>query len=217
MRLILARHGQTPANVIGSLDTTLPGPGLTTLGTRQAQALADDLADHPIDAVFASEATRAQLTAEPTARARRMQVEMLPGTFEIQAGSLEKRTDWPSVQIYIDTLRLWREGDLTASAPGGENGHQMLERVDAAVAAICARGLPTALLVSHGALIRSWAGLRCMGVSDLAARPLDNTGVVTLDGDPVDGWGLVSWTGTCAGGLEDPQPDDAEHDPTGAG
>lgn len=217
MRLILARHGQTPANVAGSLDTTLPGPGLTGLGTRQAQALAGDLAGQPIDAVFASEATRAQLTAAPTAHGRRMQVEVLPGTFEIQAGSLEKRTDWPSVQIYIDTLRLWREGDLTASAPGGENGHQMLERVDAAIAAICARGLTSALLVSHGALIRSWAGLRCPDVVDLAARPLDNTGVVALDGDPVDGWGLVSWTGTCAGGLEDPQPDDAEHDPTGAG
>lgn len=217
MRLILVRHGQTPANVAGSLDTLLPGPGLTELGTRQAQALVGDLTGQSIDAVFASEATRAQLTAAPIAEARSLPVQVLPGTFEVQAGSLEKRTDWPSIQIYIETLRLWREGNVDASAPGGESGRQMLARVDDAVAAICARQLSTALLVSHGALIRSWAGMRCAGVEDLAARPLDNTGVVTLDGDAANGWELVSWTQTCAGGLEDPQPDDAEHDPTGAG
>ena len=27
MRLILIRHGQTPANVLGALDTAVPGPG----------------------------------------------------------------------------------------------------------------------------------------------------------------------------------------------
>lgn len=217
MRLILVRHGQTPANVAGSLDTTLPGPELTGLGTRQAQALVGDLAEQPIDAVFASEATRAQLTAAPIAGARELPVQVLPGTFEIQAGALEKRTDWPSIQIYIDTLRLWREGDLSAAAPDGENGHEMLRRMDAAIAHLHSSGLAAVVLVSHGAVIRAWAGMRCSDAADLATRPLDNTGVVILDGDPTVGWGFVSWTETCAGGLEDEQPDDAEHDPTGAG
>lgn len=214
---MLVRHGQTPANVAGSLDTLLPGPGLTLLGSRQAQALVGELAQESIDAVFASEATRAQLTAEPIAEARGLQVQVLPGVFEIQAGSLEKHTDQPSVHAYIDTLRCWREGDLEASVPGGESGHQMLARVDAALESVCARGLPAAVLVSHGALIRSWTGLRCHGVADLAARPLDNTGVVVLDGDQDAGWRVVSWAEHPAGGLRDAQPDDAEHDPTGAG
>ena len=39
MRLLLVRHGQTPSNVAGLLDTALPGPGLTALGTRQAAAI----------------------------------------------------------------------------------------------------------------------------------------------------------------------------------
>lgn len=35
MRLILIRHGQTPSNVEHFLDTAVPGPGLTELGSQQ--------------------------------------------------------------------------------------------------------------------------------------------------------------------------------------
>ena len=41
---MLARHGQTPANVAKLLDTVLPGPGLTDLGRLQAEALGKELA-----------------------------------------------------------------------------------------------------------------------------------------------------------------------------
>ncbi|WP_347813824.1 histidine phosphatase family protein [Allobranchiibius sp. GilTou38] len=217
MRLMLVRHGQTPANVERSLDTFLPGPGLTDLGARQAEALVEALAGQDVQAVFASEATRAQLTAQPLAAARGLPVQVLPGVFEVQAGALERRTDETSITAYITTLQLWRDGDLDASTPGGEDGHQMLERVDAAVGSVCDRGLESAVLVSHGALIRTWSGLRCTGTGDLAAEPLDNTGIVTLEGDQSSGWRLVSWQKTPAGGLVDDLPDTAEADPTGAG
>lgn len=214
---MLVRHGQTPANVAGSLDTFLPGPGLTDLGSRQAEALIGVLREERVHGVFASEATRAQLTAGPLALSRRLRVEVLPGVFEVQAGALERRTDETSVLAYLDVLRHWREGDLDAATPGGEDGHQMMHRVDTAVESICARGLPGAVLVSHGALIRTWAGWRCPEVADLAAKPLDNTGVVTLDGEMDAGWRLVSWANSPAGGLGDERPDTPEADPTGAG
>lgn len=217
MRLMLVRHGQTPSNVEGSLDTFLPGPGLTDLGTRQAKALVAKLTVEQIDAVFASEATRAQLTAGPVADARGLQVEVLPGVFEVQAGVLERRTDQASITAYLEVLRRWRDNDLDACTPGGEDGHQMMTRVDAAIDSICARNLPAAVLVSHGALIRTWAGRRCDDVADLGARPLDNTGIVTLDGSQGEGWRLASWANHPAGGLEDPQPDTPEWDPTGTG
>ena len=47
LRLVLARHGQTPANVAKTLDTVLPGPGLTDLGRLQAEALGKELAADP--------------------------------------------------------------------------------------------------------------------------------------------------------------------------
>ena len=54
MRLLLIRHGQTPGNVLGQLDTAFPGPGLTGLGERQAAALPEALADEDIEAIQAS-------------------------------------------------------------------------------------------------------------------------------------------------------------------
>src|SRR3990170_436841 len=39
MRLLLIRHGQTPANVLGLLDTAHPGPGLTAQPLAAARGL----------------------------------------------------------------------------------------------------------------------------------------------------------------------------------
>ncbi len=218
MRLMLVRHGETPANVAGSLDTFLPGPGLTDRGAQQAEALVPAFAGHPLDAIYASEATRTQRTAAPLAADRGLDVQVLPGTFEVQAGALERRTDEPSITAYIEVLRHWREGDLDASTPGGEDGHQAMRRFDAAVATIRGTGDQDVVLVSHGAVIRSWAGLRCTGTGDLAAQPLDNTGVVTLESESEsDGWRLVSWQQRPAGGVEDSAPETPHADPTGAG
>jgi probable phosphoglycerate mutase len=63
MRLLLIRHAQTPANVLGQLDTGRPGPGLTRLGQRQASEIPVALGDGPIAAIFASPLVRTQLTA----------------------------------------------------------------------------------------------------------------------------------------------------------
>jgi len=54
MKLWLIRHGQTPSNVLGLLDTAVPGPGLTDLGVEQAAAIPGALHDQSLTAVFAS-------------------------------------------------------------------------------------------------------------------------------------------------------------------
>ncbi|HEY0805657.1 MAG TPA: histidine phosphatase family protein, partial [Pseudonocardiaceae bacterium] len=54
LRLILARHGQTDANIRMVLDSRPPGPPLTELGHRQADELADLLAVEPVVGVYAS-------------------------------------------------------------------------------------------------------------------------------------------------------------------
>ena len=72
MRLLLIRHGQTPANVRGLLATARPGPGLTKLGRRQAGSLAesmlaDAVAGEQIAAIYVSPLTRTAQTAAPLA------------------------------------------------------------------------------------------------------------------------------------------------------
>ena len=86
MRLLLIRHGQTPSNVLGLLDTAIPGPGLTDLGIEQAAALPAALADYRIDAIYASAQRRAQLTAQPLADARGLPIQVRDGPVRGQRG-----------------------------------------------------------------------------------------------------------------------------------
>ena len=206
MRLILIRHGETPSNVRGSLDTSLPGPGLTDLGQEQAEAIPDalreTLGEQRIDGIWTSLALRAQLTAAPLARSVALPPVDLPGAHEIQAGSYEKSCDPASVQGYLDTVGAWTQGELMRRMPGGETGEEVLARMDAAVARIAGSGAGTAVLVSHGALIRAWTSIRSGNLAPGFARHnrLRNTGVVVVEGDPDGGWVLTSWMGQAIGG-----------------
>jgi broad specificity phosphatase PhoE len=206
MRLILIRHGQTPSNVLGLLDTEPPGPGLTELGTTQASAVPATLAGEAIDAVYASTAVRAQLTAAPLAAARRLEVVIRPGVREIAAGDWEMLGDDKSVRGYLELVGAWLAGDLQRRSPGGrgESGVEVMQRFDAVIDEIAASGVDAAAVVAHGAVNRTWASLRADNLDDGfgASHPLRNTGIVILDGDPLGGWNALSWTGVrFAGGV----------------
>ncbi|NKX53499.1 histidine phosphatase family protein [Arthrobacter mobilis] len=201
MRLLLIRHGQTPSNIRGLLDTAVPGPGLTRLGREQARALPDALAGEPIEALLASTAIRTQLTAEPLADANGLPVEVRHGLREISAGKLEMLADAQAHRTYMSVVFGWSAGDLDQRMPGGPDGHETFGRFDAVVAELLASGLRTVAVVSHGAMIRSWAGARAanLGADYVARNILGNTGVVVLEGDG-NGWEALSWMGESVGG-----------------
>jgi probable phosphoglycerate mutase len=224
MRLLLIRHGQTPGNVLGQLDTAHPGPGLTELGERQAAALARSLANEQIDRLYASTLIRTQITAAPLSSVRGLKIEVLEGLHEIEAGSLEKLTDKESHLRYLGTVFGWAEGELHRRMPGGPSGHDFFARYDASIARIAAAaasgaatsgGAGTVAVVSHGAAIRVWAGLRATNMeAGFAARHvLANTGIVALEGDPEAGWRLIHWDDSPVGGLALLDP--TAEDPTG--
>lgn len=225
MRLLLIRHGQTPGNVLGQLDTAHPGPGLTELGERQAAVLARSLANEQIDSLYASTLIRTQITAAPLSSARGLEIEVLEGLHEIEAGSLEKLTDKASHLRYLGTVFGWADGELDRRMPGGPSGHEFFERYDASIARIAAAaasgtgaasgGAGTVAVVSHGAAIRVWAGLRVRNMeAGFAARHvLANTGIVALEGDPGAGWRLIHWDDSPVGGLALVDP--TAEDPTG--
>ena len=207
MRLLLIRHGQTPGNVLGQLDTAHPGPGLTELGERQAAALARSLANEQIDRLYASPLIRTQITAAPLSSVRGLEIEVLEGLHEIEAGSLEKLTDKESHLRYLGTVFGWADGELHRRMPGGPSGHDFFERYDASIARIATAAASgaagTVAVVSHGAAIRVWAGLRASNMEEgFAARHvLANTGIVALEGDPDAGWRLIHWDDSPVGGL----------------
>ena len=215
MRLILIRHGQTPANVLGQLDTAHPGPGLTERGLEQAAAIPDALRGEQIDAIFASTLTRTQLTAAPLAADRGLAATILGGIHEIEAGDLEGKSDPDSVRAYLETVFAWGLGDLDVAMPGGPDGHNFFGRFNADIAEVAESGVETAVVVSHGAAIRVWVAGNASNIRPqfVADHELMNTGVVILEGSFDDGWTLLEWESTPVGGAS--VIDEHADDPTG--
>ncbi|HWM33288.1 MAG TPA: histidine phosphatase family protein [Pseudolysinimonas sp.] len=203
MRLLLIRHGQTPANVRGELATVRPGPGLTRFGRAQADAIPDAVAAEQIAALYISPLLRTAETAAPLAAALGLDPVTLEGLEEIEAGELEDRTDLPSVMTYMTTVFGWARGELDTRMPGGIDGNEFFRRFDAAIAGIARRHPDdTVAVISHGAAIRVWAGARAANLSaDITAnRHLENTGIAILTGSPASGWLAESWQGEPLGG-----------------
>jgi broad specificity phosphatase PhoE len=231
MRLLLLRHGQTPSNVLGRLDTAVPGAPLTDLGTRQAKAVPAGLSRFaPVETITVSTLIRTQFTAAPLAERLGIEPLILGGLKEIQAGDLEMRNDPESQGLYNATAFAWAEGDLDLRMPGAENGHEFFERFDTAIDAVVGRGGDTALVVSHGAAIRTWVAARGAqpdGGSGnhtdghfAGIHQLDNTGLAVLEEPGHDRpsarrWQLVDWISTPIGGEQ--LHDRAAEDPTGTG
>lgn len=216
MRLLQVRHGQTPHNVTGALDTSAPGAGLTRLGRVQAQAVSAALADEEVSAVYATSIVRTQLTAAPLVEARELALRVRPGLEEIPAGTLEMRSDSDAVHEYAATLVAWMQGDLSRPMPGGPDGHAFLTRYDAAMRAIADEHSPdeTVVVFSHGAAMRVYTALRAGLDADTATElRIMNTGIGVLDGHPDIGWRLARWQSEPLGGIE--LADVRAHDVTG--
>lgn len=216
MRLLLIRHGQTPHNVKGFLDTAYPGAGLTPLGMVQARAVPGALAGEDIAGVYASRLVRTQLTAAPLAGALDHEIRIRDGLEEVSAGALEMLGDHESVQAYAGCLVSWITGDLARQMPGGSSGHEFLGRYQAAVQTLAQDhgANDTIAVFSHGAAIRVFAAVSARLDPEVATGlSIMNTGMAVLEGDPGAGWSLADWSTEPRGGLglEDPQA----HDVTG--
>jgi len=193
MRLILVRHGQTSSNTGFLLDTGAPGADLNDTGREQAQTLVERLAGEPIDAIYASTLVRTQQTAAPLARARGLEVRILPDLREISAGHAEMTTD---AADYVTTLLKWDAGDHEARIPGADNALEFFARYDRAIAEVASGGHESAVAFSHGAAMRTWASARVEGFIDVLGKGLlNNTGIIFAEGDPESGWRLVELEG----------------------
>lgn len=190
-RLILARHGQTAANIGRVLDSVPPGPPLTALGRAQAAALGSRLADERVDAVHASVAVRAQQTAAPVAAAHGLDVQILDGVHEVFCGDLEGRADDDAREQFEAVYDAWLAGDLRAHLPGGESALELRARFLPAVERVTVGVDGTVVVASHGAAIRLAAGA-LLG-ENAETRYVPNTGLVILTGGPAAGWTLEHW------------------------
>jgi broad specificity phosphatase PhoE len=197
VRLLLIRHGQTISNVLHLLDTAAPGAPLTDLGMKQADELVGALSLESIDVLMASTLLRARQTATPLAQARALPMLIRNGIREISAGELEMRGDTAASDQYQATVLDWAGGELDSVIAGGGRGRDMLTAFDEVVSEVESSGAASAVLVSHGAAIVTWAAARSTNVDAafVAHHPLANTGIVILEGSSATQWLTLSWSG----------------------
>jgi probable phosphoglycerate mutase len=157
MRILLARHGETPWNAEGRYQGQ-EDIALSEVGNAQARALGERLRGVRVDRAVASPLQRARRTAElalGSERAGQLQVD--EGLMEIAHGSWEGLLASEIDARDPERLRAWRDAPDSVQMPdGGESLQQVLDRAWPALERACA-GLgedDTVLVVAHDAVNR---------------------------------------------------------------
>ena len=208
------RHGQSIANAGGTIDTVPPGTELTETGQQQAQTIADILAQEGHYAgIYASEEVRAVETATPLADLlNNVPVQVLPGLNEIGAGIYEGQSvDSLEGILYLLTPIAWTLGAEFVPIPGSTdpNGIAFDERFGDAVQAIydsttgTGGSTPTDVAFSSEGAMATWTMMNvnnpdfALLITELlkTGQFIPNTDQVVIEGDPTDGWTLVSFDG----------------------
>jgi len=156
MRILLARHGETPWNAEGRYQGR-EDVLLSAVGEGQARALGERLQTVRIDRAVASPLRRAETTARLALGAER--ADMLstdPGLMEIAHGQWEGLLASEIAARDPELLRQWRATPETVKMPAGESLGEVFARAWPAFTRAC-EGTPvdgTLLVVAHDAVNR---------------------------------------------------------------
>ena len=128
MRILLARHGETPWNAEGRYQGQVDIP-LSEVGLAQARALGERLREVRIDRAVASPLSRAARTAQlALGEARAAQLGFDDGLKEIGHGDWEGLLASEIAARDPERLRAWREApdSVLMPGPGGESLQRVL-------------------------------------------------------------------------------------------
>jgi broad specificity phosphatase PhoE len=151
--ILLARHGESDWNRAKRWQGQADRP-LTDLGRRQAEELADRLADTELDAVYSSDLRRAADTADAVARRRGLTVQTTPDLREVDVGAWSGLTRAEAEAQFPDAYERWLEGG--EGWDDGETYEQLATRVLGAIRAIGeTHDGGRVLVVAHGGTIRA--------------------------------------------------------------
>jgi probable phosphoglycerate mutase len=193
----LVRHGEAESNAFGYVTSAVPGPPLTPLGRRQAEAvaalLAARLAGHA--RLVASPLRRARDTARPTAARLGLETTVTWGLRELSMGGWEGRPARTLLQEEPE-FAAWRTDPEAHGPPGGERASAVGRRVRAALEATLA-DMPvgdTLVAFSHqdaiGALLTAVRGMPWTAMHTWKAA-LPNAVIAWLRYSGDGAWSLV--------------------------
>ena len=197
-RILAIRHGETAWNVDTRLQGHLDIP-LNDVGLRQAQHLAQALAQRdPIDAIYASDLSRAHTTAQAIAQAVGLNVNTHVGLRERHFGAFQGRT-FAEVEVELpEHAWHWRKRTPDWVPPeGGESLHTLHERILNTVNEVAARhpGQQIVMVAHGGVLDILYRAATRLDLQAPRTWALTNTAVNRLLWSP-QGLSLVGWGDT---------------------
>jgi len=194
VKIILARHGETPWNAAGRYQGQID-IALSDIGLAQAAKLGERLKEVTITRAVSSQLSRAKVTAElALGDARKELLQIDERLQEIAHGKWEGLLAQEIAEQDPITFKAWRDAPQTVLMPEGESLQQVLDRAWQGFAEACA-GLgndDTLLVVAHDAVNRV---LLCkilgLGLDRLWSFRQAPTTINLLEGDSVDNLSVV--------------------------
>ncbi|KGM53358.1 phosphoglycerate mutase [Lysobacter arseniciresistens ZS79] len=155
MKILLARHGETPWNAEGRYQGQAD-IALSPVGEAQARSLGERLRDVPLTRAVASPLGRARRTAELALGERAGLLATDAGLMEIAHGRWEGLLASEIRAADPDRLQAWRDAPHEVLMPGGESLQHVFDRAwPALLRATAGLGADdTLLLVAHDAVNR---------------------------------------------------------------
>lgn len=152
-RVILIRHGETEWNREGRMQGHLDSP-LTEQGRKQAEEVAERLADLPIKAIYSSDLGRAVKTAQALARRIGLSILPEPRVRERNLGVFQGLTEPEVTERYPDEWQRFLTRDPDYRMPGGESSRDRVVRSAPVLDELGERHAgEVVVLVTHGGIL----------------------------------------------------------------
>ena len=156
-RLLLIRHGVTAHN-LEYRYTGWGNPGLTALGQRQAQLMAEHVSGrYGVDRLYASPLLRAWQTAAPLSQATGIEPQARPALREMFFGDAEGLTAAELQARFPEVYAAARDlSNLDFAWPNGERRGAFFQRVKQAIDGLVQSPEGTLAIVTHGGVISGY-------------------------------------------------------------
>ncbi len=185
---LFVRHGHSLSNAARTFTGQRDIP-LSEIGLRQAElASAYILAHYRVDAVYASDLSRAVSTVRPLADALGLAVAPEPAFREINGGLWQGMTMDEIAAAYPAEHALWTRNFGLSRPSGGESVAEVMARALARVRSLAAENEgKTIVVATHAGVLRTlecaWRGLPPSEMNSLSWVPNGSTSEILWDGE----------------------------------
>ena len=193
-KLIIIRHGETVWNVEGKKQGQFDSP-LTSLGIKQAKALARRLTEEPFTALYASDLGRAYKTAEYIAARTNHKIFTEQRLRERNFGIFQGLTDEQIENKYSAEYHSHLADTVNYVIPEGESLRQFYERNTACLENLTARHAGEIIaVVTHGGIIDGWFRyIFDLPLETVRRAKLWNASINCIVHEDAGGWTLHTW------------------------